>query len=164
MDNPQILRTADGLPGEEDPYDQIVNTIYTLIQVSFGSFIMSMIYFSANYIYNYIRRSLTCQITISGSEAIYKIVLDYLIFKGLLNFSMTHSKCQLKKKSFTWWWQTSKEETQKPQVEYIPSAGNHFFIFKNKKIWASTSEGETLITGWEKKPTKMEYLTLLTNG
>jgi hypothetical protein len=123
-----------------------------------------MIYFSANYIYSYIRRRLTCQVTMAGSEAIYKIVLDYLIFKGFLNFSMTHSKCQLKKKSFTWWWDTAREETHKPQVEYIPSAGNHFFVFKGKKIWASTSEGETLITGWEKKPTKMEYLTIMTQG
>ncbi len=90
--------------------------------------------------------------------------MDYLVFKEYLNFSMTHSKCQLKKKSFTWWWMRSKEETEKPQIEYIPSAGNHFFIYKGKKIWASTSEGETILTGYDKKPTKMEFLQLTCSG
>ena len=153
------------VPGTQaDPWAELWSTLSTLIQVSFGSFIMSMIYFAANYLYALLRRRLTCSITIASGEAVYKIVLDYLVFKEYLNFSMTHSKCQLKKKSFTWWWMRSKEETEKPQVEYIPSAGNHFFIFKGKKIWASTSEGETLLTGYEKKPTKMEYLQITCSG
>jgi hypothetical protein len=46
-------------------------------------------------------------------------------------------KCQLKKKKWTWWWNRSKEENQKPEVEYLPGPGNHFFTYEGKKMWAS---------------------------
>lgn len=77
---------------------------------------------------------------------------------------MTQMKCQLKKKGFTWWWNRSKEENQKPEVEYLPGPGNHFFTYKGKKMWAIQSEGETLMTGWEKKPTKQEILVIMCYG
>jgi hypothetical protein len=51
-----------------------------------------------------------------------------------------------------WWFQ--KEDSKKPEVEYLPGYGNHFFYFGGKKMWAVTQEGKTLVTGWEKKPTK----------
>ena len=67
MDNPQILRTMPDTPGlEPDPWAEIWSTVVTLIQVSFGSFIMSMVYFTANYLYALLRRRFTCSITISG--------------------------------------------------------------------------------------------------
>jgi hypothetical protein len=31
-------------------------------------------------------------------------------------------------------------------------------------MWASTVEGETLMTGWEKKPTKQEQLVICCSG
>lgn len=110
--------------------------MYTLFYVSFSGFIMSMIYFVFNYVYNSIRRKLTCSITITSGDDIYKMMIDFLSSKGYLQNSMTQMKCQLKKKSFTWWWQRSKEENQKPEVEYLPGPGNHFFTFKGKKMWA----------------------------
>ena len=73
-------------------------------------------------------------------------------------------KCQVKKKSWTWWWQRSKEENQKPEIEYLPGPGNHFFTYKGKKMWAVQSEGETLMTGWERKPTKQEVLYIMCSG
>ena len=113
-----------------------------------------MVYYVYNVVYEYIRRRLVCSITINGSDDIYKMVIKFLTEKGFLQGSMTQMKCQLKKKKFTWWWARSKEETHKPEVEYLPGPGNHFFTYEGKKLWAATSEGETLMTGWEKKPTK----------
>ena len=38
----------------------------------------------------------------------------------------------------------------------IKDRTHFFFTYEGKKMWAVTAEGETLITGWEKKPTKQE--------
>ena len=78
--------------------------IYTLMYVSFSGFVMSMIYFVFNFAYETVRRQLTCSITLSSSDAIYKMVINFLTQKGFLKGSMTQMKCQLKKKKWTWWW------------------------------------------------------------
>ena len=161
MENPAFT-TIDGVSStlseaevqQQQAEQQFWQMIYTLFYVSFSGFIMSMIYFVFNYVYTSIRRKMTCSITISSSDDVYRMVLDFLASKGFLAGSMTQMKCQLKKKGFTWWWNRSKEENQKPEVEYLPGPGNHFFTYKGKKMWAVQSEGETLMTGWEKKPTK----------
>jgi mitochondrial chaperone BCS1 len=123
-----------------------------------------MFYYVISFIYNEMRRRITCSITIQSSDDVYKMVLNYLTQKGYLKGSMTQMKCQIKKKEYTWWYNRSKEESQKPQVEFLPGPGNHFFIFKGKKMWAITYEGETLLTGWEKKPTKQETLSIMCYG
>ena len=46
----------------------------------------------------------------------------------------------------------------------MPGPGNHFFSYKGRGMWASTVEGETLMTGWEKKPTKQEQLVIWCYG
>ncbi|CDW85975.1 mitochondrial chaperone bcs1 [Stylonychia lemnae] len=167
MENPSFT-TIDGsgstLSPQEKQDEQFMQMTYTLIYMSFSGFVMSIIYMAFNYVYEQIRRKLTCSITISSNDDIYKIILDYLSSKGLLSSSMTQLKCQLKKKGWTWWWNRSKEENQKPEVEYLPGPGNHFFTYNGKKMWAVQSEGETLMTGWEKKPTKQELLYIMCYG
>jgi chaperone BCS1 len=91
------------------------------------------------------------------------MVLNYLAAKGHLRGSMSSMKCQMKKKKFSWWF-NSKDENAKPEVEYLPGSGNHFFTFDGRKMWAQTIEGKTLITGWEKKPTKQETLVITCSG
>ena len=40
----------------------------------------------------------------------------------------------------------------------------HIFEFKGKTFWVNHHVGETLITGWERMPTEMEELTIMTWG
>lgn len=128
----------------------------TLIFVSLSGFAMSMVYYVFNLIYEQVRRRIVCSITINSSDDVYKMVIGFLTQKGYLQGSMTQVKCQLKKKKHTWWYNMSKEENKKPEVEFLPGPGNHFFTYLGRKMWASTVEGETLMTGWEKKPQKQE--------
>ena len=72
-------------------------------------------------------------------------------------------KCSVKKKKGGWWGQW-KDAGAKPDMEYTPGPGNHFFTYKGKKLWAVTHEGESLITGWERKPTKQEILYICCYG
>ncbi len=71
-------------------------------------------------------------------------------------------KVQVKKKEQMWWFR--KEDSKKPEVEYLPGYGNHFFYFGGKKMWAMTQEGKTLVTGYEKKPTKQDTLMIMCYG
>ena len=49
-------------------------------------------------------------------------------------------------------------------MDYVPGAGMHIFEFKGKTFWVNHHIGETLITGWERMPTEMEELTIMTWG
>jgi len=124
----------------------------------------TLFYYVITFIYNEGRKRITCSLTIQSSDDVYKMTLNYLTQKGHLKGSMTQMKCQIKKKEYTWWFNRSKEESQKPQIEFLPGPGNHFFHFHGKKMWAITYEGETLLTGWEKKPTKQETLSIMCYG
>ncbi len=57
-----------------------------------------------------------------------------------------------------------KNENTRPEVEYLPGAGNHIFTYEGTKMWASQNEGRTLVTGFEKKPTKSETLIITCYG
>lgn len=61
----------------------------TLIFVSLSGFAMSIVYYVFNIVYEYIRRQLVCSITINSSDGIYKMVVNFLSQKGMLQGSMT---------------------------------------------------------------------------
>lgn len=49
-------------------------------------------------------------------------------------------------------------------MEYLPGPGSHIFVYGGKKMWLGINEQQTLLTGWENKPTKYEDLTITTYG
>jgi hypothetical protein len=142
----------------------ILLALYPLIQVTLTGFLMSAVYFIYNWIVTKLRRNFLCSITVQSSDDIYKMLLLFLTQNGYLKGSMTNMKCQLKPKKWTWWWNQSKEDNKKPEVEYLPAPGSHIFSYKGKKMWAQQIEGETLQTGYERKPTKQEALRIETYG
>ncbi len=72
--------------------DSDMTMIYTLIYVSLSGFLVSMVYFVINFVYEKIKRMLICSITIQSSDNIYKMVLDFLIQKGYVKNSMSQMK------------------------------------------------------------------------
>jgi hypothetical protein len=126
-------RTIDPDQAEKEAWAMIS----TLITVSLSGMLMSGFYFIFNYLYYKIRGRLMCSLSISSSDEIYKMTLDFLTAKGYLKGSLTQLKCQMKKKGFTWWWTSAKEENKKPEVEYLPGPGNHIFTYQGKTMWAA---------------------------
>jgi len=76
---------------------------------------------------------------------------------------MNQMRVQIKKKK-VYWWARSKADSEKPEVEYLPGPGNHFFYYNGKKMWAYSQESEPLVVGWERKPTKQEKLYIMCSG
>jgi len=75
-------------------------------------------------------------------------------------------KVLLKRNSGPWWEEIFKarDDRKKPEVEYMAGEGTHICNFKGKTIFADQRITETLITGWERVPTNVEYITLTTLG
>lgn len=57
-----------------------------------------------------------------------------------------------------------KQKQNGVMVEYLPGPGNHLFDYKGKTMWVSINEQQTLLTGYDCKPTKYETLTITTYG
>jgi len=47
-----------------------------------------------------------------------------------------------------------KNDLDKPEIEYIGVPRNDWFKFKGRIIWCSYNQGETLLTGHNRTPTK----------
>ena len=52
--------------------------IQTMMFVTLSGFVMSMIYYVCNFVYDNIRRRLVCSITINGTDDIFKMLINYL--------------------------------------------------------------------------------------
>jgi len=61
----------------------------TLIFMTFSGFLMSIVYYVFNFIYDYIKRRIVSSITLESSDDVYKIVLNFLTHKNYLKGSMT---------------------------------------------------------------------------
>ena len=76
------IASIGGGPGHSDiaskEEEDMTMVMYTFLYVTFSGFIMSTLYMIINFVYLWIRRRLVCSITIQSSDAVYKIVLDFL--------------------------------------------------------------------------------------
>lgn len=154
----------ENLSAAEQAENEYITLLYNFLLMTSIGFATSLIYMLFAFVKEWVMRRLTCRIKLHSSDDIYKIVLDFLNQSGYLKESLTQLKCQVKPKGFTWWWDRSKEENKKPKIEYLSGPGSHIFTYKGKTIYAYQGQGETLMTGWEKKPTKQEELLLTCSG
>lgn len=79
-------------------------------------------------------------------------------------------KAKIKTNDDVPWWERIKDSTlddvkgKKPEVEYNAGAGNHFFLWKNTRIWFHYDEGKIFQVGWEKKPMANSTISLTAFG
>ena len=128
--------------------------------------VTSWLYTAVVAAYERLRKRLTCSITLSSRDSLFKTVRGFLSESGLVRGSMSELKAQQVKKHMHWWqlWDTPADEQNKVRVEYLPGQGSHVFTYRGKKMWLSIWEAETLLTGWDNKPTKYENLTISMYG
>eukprot|EP00347_Sterkiella_histriomuscorum_P005490 403356416 len=147
--------------------EQLWQLTYSMLFLTLSGFVLSWLYQAVDYAYQSIRKKLVCSITLASKDELFKIVRSYLTHAGYLKGSMTELKVQPKKKKNAHWWdyeEFEKSKTEKMQVEYLPGPGSHIFEYKGKQLWISINEQQTVLTGWENKPTKYETLSICTYG
>ena len=102
------------------------------------------------------------RVYIQHTDPVYKWVQKFLTEKGYLRENMNDCKAIIKKEHHNWWEGMRKEK--KKEVEYLPSPGKHFFIYKGKKMWAFQIAGKTHLVGWEQRPEVEEQIMIVCYG
>lgn len=134
-----------------------------LMSLGIGGGIFGTIYYVIDIIKGKIQAKLTCRVTIKHTDETFKWVNKFMKDKKLIKNDGT-LRCKIKIDDAPWWESIFKPKKGKPDLDYSPGAGMHIFEFNGKSFWVSHNIGETLITGWERQPTEMEDLTIMTWG
>lgn len=136
-----------------------------MVSMGMGGGVIGVFYTIINYIVDWVKRRMYCSISIKYDDDTYKWVQKYMQENGYIKEKGT-MKVALKRNSGPWWEEIFKarDDRKKPEVEYMAGEGTHICHFKGKTIFADQRVTETLITGWERTPTDVEYITLTTMG
>ena len=151
--------------GSQSPEDQVYQMVLHLMIMSFSGIIITAFYYLQDQISGFFFRRVACSITLDNKDEIFKIVRRFLTEKGFLKGSMTQMKCNDANKKLKWWqWRRQHEESRRHKVDYLPGHGDHFFTYKGQKMWVIIQEKESISTGWDLTPSKMEQLTIYVYG
>ena len=106
-----------------------------------------------------------CSVQIKYDDDTFKWVNKFMQDSGYIKQEGT-LRVRVKRNDEPWWIAIfkTKDEQEKPELEYLAGPGQHLIPFKGRRIWASHHEGPTLITGWDRRPTKPETITLYAYG
>ena len=115
----------------------------------------------------WIRSRTHTSVSIKNDDPVYDKVIDYIGKQSLAETGALTARTFKKEKTWKEW---RKEFTQgdraPPAVEYRPASNNemHVILYRGKKILMHRKQGETITTGWERKPMMLETLTLSSWG
>ena len=132
------------------------------MNLGLGSALLYVFWWIFNFLKDKFLRNLMVSVTIESSDAVYKWLLVYLTENGYLAENMSEVIVKVVKKKRQWY--EPKKAKEKTKVEYYPSPGKHFFVYKGKKMWAFQTEGKTQLVGWENKPATEETIVLVCYG
>jgi Zn-dependent protease with chaperone function len=104
------------------------------LNLGLGSFVIYAFWWIFNFLKDKMLRNMMVSVTIDSHDSVYKWLLVYLTEKGYLAENMADVVVKLVKKKRNWY--EPKKAKEKPKVEYYPSPGKHFFVYKGKKMWA----------------------------
>lgn len=162
-----LLGATDEKGGKMDSQTlQYLMLAYPLvISLGLGGGVLAMIYSVVNHVYYKIRSKLWCSVEIKYDDDMFKWVNKFMQDEKLLNEQST-LKAGIKKDKGEWWELifNTKDDKKKPDVEFKPGAGNHFFSYNKQRFWLYHDEGDILITGGDRTPTQQEKITITTFG
>lgn len=92
-----------------------------------------------------------CSVRISYNDDTFKWVTKYMQDKKLIKKDNS-LRARIKRSSGPWWEEIFKvkDDKAKPELEFSPGAGDHFFKHKGKTMYVHHHIGETIITGGER--------------
>ena len=135
------------------------------VSLGMGGSVVGALYFIIDYIKFKIQERMYCSVEIKGDDDTFKWVNKYMQDKGLI-VDDTVLLAKIKQNEGPWWEEIfkAKDDKKKPEVDFAPGAGMHIFKFKGKTMWVTHVIGKTITTGWEKMPTELEQIYIVTWG
>ena len=114
-------------------------------------------------IWQEIKGRLICSIRTDSHDALYVKLLRYLTERGHIRPSTSSMEVKLKANEYgeDSWARAAKgakDGVTKPQVEYLPGGGRHFFTYEGAKLCATIGKGEPQRRGAEGNPTPADTL------
>lgn len=114
--------------------------------------------------------SVLCKIRIKNNDDTFIWLQKYMQDKGIIKED-TQLKAGLKLKAKEDWWVSiktdmfkTKNEKEKPKIDYLPGKGVHTCKFKGKTIYIVHEIEDTLLCGEDRIPTEQEVIKLMTWG
>jgi hypothetical protein len=98
---------------------------------------MGCIYYVLDYLYNEIKRYLTTGMTIFSSDPIYPKMINYLTEENYVSKAQNqflNAQIKLRDKKGWWDFDKAKDRSARPEVEYLPGNGSHFFTYKEGSL------------------------------
>ena len=133
--------------------------IFTLI---FGGMI-SLVYYVTYILKSYLKSKFTSCLIIENSDPAFDWLLDYLISKGYITHTMNNVTCKTERMKKTPDWLLNNDiasDSEKPQLNYLPSSGYHSFIYQGIKINIFHYIGRPTTEGWDRVITTPESYVL----
>lgn len=140
--------------------NQIVQAFLASTAVGAISYTLLML---ATMVFGWLRAKTFSQVTIHNSDETFNKVIEFIGKQGMaVNGALV---CQTMKKRRTWrdWKREFMLGKRRPaDLEYLPANNNdvHVIYYSGKRIMMHRSKGETVVAGHERKPLRMETLTL----
>lgn len=128
-----------------------------------GGGLVGSLYYVMDIVKRKIRAKMYCQVTIKHNDETFKWVNKFMKDRELIKDD-GQLRCRIKVEDLKWWEAIFQPKKGKPELEFLPGAGQHIFKFKGKTFWVTHNVGETVTTGHDRRPTEMEDLTIITWG
>lgn len=142
---------------------QLYNFVLPLITTLFIGGLISGIYYVIDFLKDRLTAKFLATIKLENSEPLFEWVNQFLVEKGYITQVMNNLSVKTERSSSTPGWYVNNDitgDSEKPTIIFLPAIGYHSFNFKGVKITMFHETGQTIQTGQEKKPTKLETLTL----
>ena len=126
-----------------------------MLSLGIGGSIGGLFWWLYGLLHQKVMSSFVVSLQIKYDDDTFKWVNKYMRDKGLIKEEGA-LQVKVKKERGPWWEEIfkPKDDKAKPEIEYLAGPGSHLMIFKGHKIWSSYHEGETLMTGHDRRPTK----------
>eukprot|EP00035_Acanthoeca_spectabilis_P012932 m.235222 g.235222 ORF g.235222 m.235222 type:complete len:892 (+) comp15760_c0_seq2:2970-5645(+) len=148
--------------------ERIIETISQnqFLEAAIGTGILSgcswLLYSTSMIAVDSIKSKTLCSISIRSQDEGFKKVIEFIGKKGLARHGSLIATTHKKKDTFLNWKRGELGHTDPPKMEYRPDDNDalHVLRYKGARILMRRRKGETVMTGYDRRPLVMESLTL----
>jgi len=118
------------------------------------------------YVWAKVTAKMMSSITISNKDESFAKIIDFLAERVLPKTGALMAETAKQKRDRGWWKTQAFGARAAPKLSYKPANNNDIHSFKYAEHWIimNRSKGQTITTGWNRKPMTLEHITLSTWG